>query len=263
MHIIIFIITGFIAGLILGMLGSGSSLIILPVLCGLFTKSFGSGFAMHVAVSTSMACLFIGSLITLFFKLKNDRIENWRVFAIIILASIAGVIIATVIGPFIPAHILKIYVGIFVLLAGLQMLFRKPLQVQTFPKLNFYLVFFVCLLIAILSGVAGLALGILMVPFLNQIKVPLSKAIIFSVVATVFYTLVGTLGFVIHGLTLHNLPENTFGLIYWPAFVIISIGSIAMIPVGVYLSKQISLRALQISFAVFILIAALNLLIPH
>lgn len=259
--IITYIITGLLAGLVLGMLGSGSSLIILPVLSTLFLTLMGGKYAMHLAVGTSMACLFIGALFTMLFKLKQDRELPWEIFKSILPACILGVIVATFLSPYIPAHILKIYVGVFVLLAGLQMLFRKPIQTNDAAPCNHCTLFIVSFFIAALSGVAGLAIGILLVPFLNYLKLPIAKAILISVVATVTYTFFGTLGYIGSGLQLPNLPIHSIGLIYWPAFLIISAALVVMIPVGVKCASKISHRKLQIGFAIFILIAACNLLI--
>ncbi len=62
-----------------------------------------------------------------------------------------------------------------------------------------------------------------------------------------------SLGFVLTGLGEDQALEKSIGLIYWPALVGISLGSLFSAQAGVYLAHKISERLLKALFGIFIL----------
>ncbi|WP_066014109.1 TSUP family transporter [Endozoicomonas atrinae] len=58
---VVYLLTGALGGIIIGALGSGSSLAILPVLSLIFPMLFPEAISLQVAVATCMATLIIGS----------------------------------------------------------------------------------------------------------------------------------------------------------------------------------------------------------
>ena len=110
-ELIILIIIGFLAGIVGGSLGLGGGIIIVPALV------FIMGFTQHDAQGTSLAVLLfpIGILGVINYA-KNDFV-NFK-FAIVL-------IIAFVLGSYLPAKTLKKIFGIFMLIISIKMIIDK------------------------------------------------------------------------------------------------------------------------------------------
>lgn len=251
MHIALFIVIGLLAGLVVGILGSGSSLIILPFL--------SVNYEIHSAVGTCMAVLLVGSATAFYFKLKQVGQLDWRFVKWLIPGTIIGAIVGATIAHYLPGEVLRIYIGIFIIIAGFHMLLKRN-HLEEIQLASPWILFFISLIAACLTGMAGVAIGILLVPFLRKLNVPINQAILIAIFIAVIYTIAGTFGFIVTGLNAPNLPKWSLGYIYLPAAFLIAIFTAIAVPVGVKLSGIISHKALHYGFGIFVVLAGANLL---
>lgn len=260
MHILLFIVIGLLSGLVVGMLGTGSSMIILPFLSYFYPKiGMSSDFAIHSAVGTCMAILWVGSVVAFYFKLKQVGKLDWSVVKWLIPGAMIGALAGAIIAHFLSGEFLRIYVGIFILAAGLHMLFKRDhLEEMKLP--SSWILLIVSMIAACLSGMAGIAIGILLVPFLRKCNVPINQAILIAIFIAVIYTFVGTLGFVVTGLHVKNMPHWSLGYVYLPAMLAIAFFTALAVPVGVKFSSHVSHKALHYGFGIFVVLAGTNLL---
>ena len=66
-------------------------------------------------------------------------------------------------------------------------------------------------------------------------------------------SLFASIGFILSGLGEDQALEKSIGLIYWPALLGISLGSLFSAQAGVYLAHKISEKLLKVLFSIFIL----------
>ena len=109
----IFILLGICAGVLSGLLGLGSGIILIPTLVLLCEYKQKSAQGMALAVMVPMA--LVGALR----YWKNPQIEmDWAVVGLIILGALAGVLAGTELAPKLPGHILrKIFAAVLLLVA--------------------------------------------------------------------------------------------------------------------------------------------------
>ena len=70
---------------------------------------------------------------------------------------------------------------------------------------------------------------------------------------------VGAISFALSGLHNPFLPAHVIGYIYWPAWVVVSIGSVLMAPVGAYYSHRLPSTVLSKVFSTFLLMVSIHM----
>jgi len=116
---ILLIIIGLFAGFVGGSLGLGGGIIIVPALV------FIMGFSQHQAQGTSLLALLLPvGIFAVIHYAKNNYID-YKYAAILIVASVLGSYLGSIVATHIPAKTLKTIFGIFMLLVSLKMIFNK------------------------------------------------------------------------------------------------------------------------------------------
>jgi len=118
-ELILLIIIGLFAGFVGGALGLGGGIIIVPALV------FIMGFTQHQAQGTSLAVLLLPvGIFSVIHYAKNNYID-YKYAAILIIASVLGSYLGSIVSTHIPAKTLKTIFGVFMLLVSLKMIFNK------------------------------------------------------------------------------------------------------------------------------------------
>src|SRR3989344_546721 len=260
MHFVdwIYILDGIMGGLIVGILGTGSSLVVLPVLVFLFQAQFNSPFSIKIAIGTCLAIITIGSTVASFSQIKKKYVNKTACMIVSVFYLIGGLL-----GPwmahFIPIASLHVYVGLMVLLIASSFFPPFVSAVRKFPKRlrvpSFLEMPCVACVIAIASSIAGVASGLFMIPYLRRFM-EYRQAIGTSLAASTVYCLASTEGYLMAGSHIPGqLPSNTWGYIYWPAFLMVGIPMALLAPLGTWLSHKISTLWLERVFIVFLVLA--------
>jgi uncharacterized membrane protein YfcA len=115
--ILLFLITGFVAGAFGGLLGLGGATILVPAL------SLGFGLPIYMAIAVSLISnVFVSITATIGYQRRG--LINWKIVRIMTLGSIAGVLIGTVIATRSPADLIKLLFGLFLLALVLEGILR-------------------------------------------------------------------------------------------------------------------------------------------
>jgi uncharacterized membrane protein YfcA len=115
--ILLFLITGFVAGTFGGLLGLGGATILVPAL------SLGFGLPIYMAIAVSLISnVFVSITATIGYHRRG--LINWKIVRIMTLGSIAGVLIGTVIATRSPAGLIKLLFGAFLLFVVLEGVLR-------------------------------------------------------------------------------------------------------------------------------------------
>jgi uncharacterized membrane protein YfcA len=80
-------------------------------------------------------------------------------------------------------------------------------------------------------------------------NVPIHNAVATSAALGFPIALAGTVGYVVAGWSLHDMPSGTLGFVYLPALLIISLASVTTAPFGARAAHRMDLGQLKRAFA--------------
>lgn len=213
-----------------------------------------------MAVSTCLATLIPGTL-SASFSYKKHGMYNKSMIKDALLGVILGAIIAPIISAHLPTHILKYYIGFFILLTGIYKLFSIFFKSDNrlYPR-KYVTILCIGFLGSLCSGMAGVALGIILIPLMcrydsykNVMGTNIMLAFPYAVIASLSYSITGSLH--------HVAIPFSLGYIYIPAFIGISITMLIFPHIGVWISKRMDEGILKKIFYTYLLISGCLILI--
>jgi uncharacterized membrane protein YfcA len=261
MTTIVYIFIGALAGLMSGMLGVGGGIIVVPALAWTFHyQAIPSHHLFHLAIGTSLAIMVLTTTASAIAHLRKGHVQ-WHMVQQLLPGLLFGVICGAAVANFLPRTILQNCLAIFILFVALRMflLIRNRHQHAAKPLAPLYL-FFMTSLIGAASGLLGLGIGSLGIPFLVRYHTPIRHACATLVTCTIPIALCGALSFVISGRHVITLPYSS-GYLYWPALINVAAASIIAAPIGATIATRLNILWLQRCFALFLFLVALLLLL--
>lgn len=218
---IFYLFVGFIAGFFGGLLGIGGGLIVVPALAFYFKhQGFPENSLMQVAIGTSLAAMVFTAASSAWSHYRSQGV-NWTYFRALTPGMIVGSILGAVFADYLPSGALQLIFGFSIFWVGIY--FILPSKMTDFT-LNFNPNFLVLCLLGViiggLSAILGIGGGLMTVPLLTLLSVPLRNAISTSAVTGFFIAVAGAAAFA------------HFGYFYLPAFIGISIASVFAAPFG-------------------------------
>ena len=255
----IYFVIGIIAGIMAGMLGIGSGVIVVPALAFVFSReNFSPSIIMHVAAGTSLATIAVTTSRALLGHLKR-KVLVWPIYKRIFLGVIIGTVAGAVLAHFLHSRTLSIIFGIVLVLLGLKMFF--PSAKEGHRKLPGTLACSsVGFLIGGKSGLLGLGGGALSTPFFTHYGVPIRQSFVVATAVSVTVSTVGAISFIVTGMYADKLPHWSTGYIYWPAWIGVIAGSLSAVPLGIWLSHRLPVPVLRRIFAVLLTLLGLHIL---
>ncbi len=249
-EVLIFGALGILAGLLAGMFGIGGGLIIVPVLIGTFINlGFDNEIIVQLSVGTAISCIIFTGLSSANAHRKKKSIE-FQQFKPVATGIIFGAFAGAFFAVQIKGLILKLSIATFLLLVGLQILFDIKITSKKISPTMTHSVF-TGSIIGFLSSILGIGGGTFSVPYFRSIGLSLTSAIGTSAACGVPIAIFGTLGYIIAGVNVDILPDMSFGYIYLPALIGVSVTSIFFARYGADLAhylSQIVLRRLMASW---------------
>ncbi|WP_373517937.1 sulfite exporter TauE/SafE family protein [Pricia sp.] len=245
-------------GLILGLMGSGGSLMAVPILTYLF----------HISpVTTTAYSLFVVGTSASVGALRNFNkgLIDLRVALIFAVPAFIAVYMARkFVVPVIPEELwsterfilsrdmgIMIFFALLMAAASIGMIRKKRLLTEgdASVRYNYPLIVFEGIVIGMLTGIVGIGGGFLIIPALVLcVKLPMKKAVATSLLIIALKSLIGFTG------DLGHLEINWSFLI---PFTLISILGIFM---GMYLSSFVKGDSLKKTFGWFVLMVAISIL---
>lgn len=256
MHFIL-VISGFVGGLAVGLIGVGFTLIILPVLFYVFLFTLPADLAIKMAVATTLAgALFSVSIASILnFKEKNI---NFQLF----LAMTSIFVITAILGPlvinYLPVKSVEIVTSIILLFIAARsfFIFKNRSQDNHFSKIQFTTMVIIA---GLINSMCGIGTSNITIPYLSRYY-PMQVAKSTALMSTVVACAIGTISYMINGWHIKNLPLYSLGYVYLPAFFLVSLGAIIATPLGIYLSKRINVFWLRYILLTLVMLAAIDIL---
>jgi len=259
--ILLFLVAGFAGGLLLGLVGVGIALVIVPfltfILPGMGVPQDASPL---IAVATCMAIVAVGSVSSVVSHTRLGNV-NWAIVRTTIPGSVIGVLLGSMAVGFISGRVLQVLFAAFILYTSFNMLKGAGRQAAApATEAGRALYPLVGGLIGFAGSFIGAGGGIFMVPFLKSRGHAMASAVATS---TTIGLPVSIIGAIVYAATkapfqLHGM----MGLIFLPAFIGLSIGSVLGAPLGAKLASIVPAAALRRAFGLLLLVIGARMLLP-
>ena len=251
--------TGAIAGILAGLLGVGGGIVIVPVLYVLFTYlGIDESIRMHVAVGTSLATIIPTSLISSRAHFKKGSLDV-QLLKHLIPSLIVGVIIGAIASGYLSGELLTVVFASVALLVAINMAYKKD-KAQPLPRLPGPLgTGFIGALIGGVSTLMGIGGGTLSVPILSAFGVAMHTAVGTGAALGVVISFFGSIGFLLNGIGVENLPPMSVGYINLIGLLLIIPATMLIAPLGAKIAHKINAKVLRQLFALFLMITSLRM----
>ena len=240
--------TGFLAGL----LGIGGGMLIGPFLTLILSqRGIPADLTIKMAIATSMATIMFTSISSVRAHHQRGAVR-WDIVKGLAPGIVLGGMIASVgIFSVLKGSWLAIFFSLFVGFSATQMfLDKKPKPSRQMPGTAGQIA--AGTLIGCLSGLVGAGGGFISVPFMVAHNVAILNAVATSAALGFPIALANTVGYVVSGSGLSNLPPYSLGYIWLPGLAVIATCSVLTAPLGARTAHQLPVAKLKRVFAVLL-----------
>ncbi len=256
------IITGITAGTASGLFGVGGGFLMTPVQFWLYTTGgIDSTLATRLAFGTSLAVM-IPTMISGAAAHHKHGAVNWKAAVPMGCAAVFGGLIGGTLAAHLPGIVLRTFFAILIMVMAIRMVWhiRACPVCEPLGSTGIYIV--IGFFIGIISGIAGIGGGILLVPVLViLLGYSMHSAVGTSSACLIFSSAGAVTAYVINGLSVAGLPAYSIGYVDLVTFAILAATTIPLARFGVRCAHSCSGRNLQIVFAgVLILIGGMMLM---
>lgn len=253
-----YVLASGVGGLLVGVIGTGSGLVVLPSLVLIFADVLPGFDTLRLAAGTTMATMAVGAFAGALTQYRAGHVDL-QLLRLMLLPYVVGSLVGPWISRLLSTQALGIYVAVVIGMVALRMMFAdrgKPGASREFGAHRFE-ISMVLTGVGICSSVAGIASGIFAIPYLTRFSLPMRTIIGTSTAGAAVYATFGAIGYISAGWSAANLPAGAIGYVYLPAFAVMAITASIFTPLGVRLARHVNDRLLRRVFAVFLLIAGL------
>ncbi|MBI1824695.1 MAG: sulfite exporter TauE/SafE family protein, partial [Nitrospirae bacterium] len=216
--ILVYLIPGALSGFLAGLFGIGGGIIVVPSLLFIFSiNHIPESHILHLALGTSMGSILFTSVSS--FRAHHLRGSvNWSVFRSIVPGVLFGTGTGTIIAGYLNTSLLKLFFFLFLVYTATQILFHS--STRTFWKLPGKAGMFLAgVVIGGISSLVGIGGGTLSVPLMLRSNVKIHEAIGTSAAIGFPIAVSGTLGYILNGFWVKDLPPYSCGYLYVPALI--------------------------------------------
>lgn len=258
--IALYLVAGSVAGFLAGLLGVGGGVVIVPILMFIFTaQHFPVDHMIHMAIGTSLASIMFTS-VSSFRAHHLYGAVNWS----IVRSITPGILLGTLAGSFVvarlPANLLKIFFIVFLFYVATQLLLNfRPKPTRQLPGTGGMIA--AGGVIGLVSSFVGIGGGALSVPFMTWSNVKMHNAIGTSAAIGFPIAVAGTIGYVVNGWYISDLPAWSLGFIHLPSLAGLVVASVLLAPLGVRAAHKLPVATLKKVFAAFLLVIGAKMLL--
>jgi len=257
--ILLYLAAGCGAGFLAGLLGVGGGLVIVPILMFIFAaQHFPADHMIHLAIGSSLASIMFTSVSSLRAHHAHGAV-NWTIVKQITPGILFGTLAGTFLVAKLPASLLKGFFILFVFFMATQLLMNiKPKPARQLP--GSVGMFTAGGFIGMISSFVGIGGGSLSVPFMTWSNVKIHEAIGTSAAIGFPIAMAGTIGYIVNGLAINNLPDWSLGFVYLPSLACLVVSSVIVAPFGAKAAHKLPVATLKKIFAVFLYLIGTKLL---
>ena len=250
---------GAFVGFLAGLLGVGGGGILVPLLVAIFGyQDLGAENRVHLALGTSLACMIISSTASMRAHAARGTVE-WKMVYGMAPGIIVGAFLITRLAARVNAMYIAVFFALFMALVAVQMFLNWKPKTSQAPA-HWRGLFAVGAAIGSVSALAAVGGGFLTVTYLGYKNLDIKKAIGTSAAIGFPIAIAGTLGYMISGWSRNLTEPLTLGFIYLPAFIAISLASMAAAPYGVRCAQGLPELHLKKMLAIISLLLSIKMI---
>lgn len=259
--IIILALTGIGVGFVEGLLGVGGCFLMVPVIFFVFTTmGFSPDIAIKLAFGSNLLVVTPTAISGALAHTKKDAVWWKTGVALGVCGAVGALIGATITSQFLSEGILKLAFGLVIGLGAIRMLTCKPPKVEEDPEdkpLTWACWGFP---IGIISGMIGIGGGIIAVPVLVMaLKFKMHHAIGTSLVIMIFTSIAGSMGYLINGLSVPDLPPFSIGYVNLLVWACLAMTGIPVALIGARTAHKLPAMQLRYIFIAVMFYVALKM----
>ncbi len=250
---------GLIVGFFAGLLGIGGGAIMVPALTAYFLwQGTSPDSVVHLALATSMSCIIFTAVFSIHTHHKHQAII-WPITVKISPAVLLGSVLATFWVTQISSKTVALIFMLLMFLIALQMVWGFKPKAKTTKKIKTIELIPAGFIIGFISAMIAIGGGSLTVPYLSFHQINIKKAIATAASIGLPIAVASCLVFSIQTTQQNNLPDQIIGYIYWPATVLITLGSSLTTSLGANLTHRLPTDFLKKVFALLIVLLAIRM----
>ncbi len=255
-------VTGALVGFLAGLLGIGGGMTLVPVLAAMFlAQGLTLDHNVHMALGTAMASIIFTSSASVREHHKHGAVD-WRIVRRMVPGMLLGALVSTVASGWIPQRTLALAFAVIVYAGATQIfLGTKPSVHATMP--GALPVFGVGTVIGIISGLVSAGGTFLTVPFMLFCGVRMHTAIGTGAAIGIPVAVVGTIGYIVSGWRVPNLPPWSIGFVLLPALAMLVLGSVITAPIGARAAHKLPVHTLRRVFACLLYVLATKMVVTY
>jgi len=252
---------GAFAGVVAGLLGVGGGIVLVPAFYFAFSYlGYDSPELMQICLATSLATIVVTSVRSVLGHSKKGAVD-WDILRRWAPGIGLGAIVGMVATTGLRSEFLMGVFGVLGLVIGLYLAFgRTEWRLgEAMPNTGAGL-FVTSPVLGFLSVLMGIGGGSFGVPLMSLFAVPIHRAVATAAGFGVIIAVPSVIGFLLTGTSPEGRPPFQAGQVNLVAFVIIIAMTLITTPWGVRLAHAMDPKPLKRVFAVFLMLAALNML---
>ena len=233
-----------VVGVLLGMLGGGGSILMVPLL------TYVAGLEPHAAIASSLFAVGIASLVSVGPHARRGTVR-WRTGGLFAAGGVVGAVLGGALGSLLPGPVLMIGFAAMMLLTARGMIRgrRGGTSLRREHRLRVGQLLATGLGVGLITGLVGAGGGFLIVPALVLLAgLPMSAAVGTSLMVIALQTLAGFAG---------RLPSVS---VDWGLLLALTVMAVMGAVIGVILGKRVPDRVLRLGFGWFVLVMGLGVL---
>jgi uncharacterized membrane protein YfcA len=256
--LLIYLLLGVAAGFLAGLLGVGGGLVMVPVLAWTFAlQGIAPGLWMHLALGTSLAVIVFTSISSV-----RAHYQHGAVRTAIFLRMAPGILFGALLGAlsarYIEQDALRWFFAFFELVVAIQMAWAiKPKPHATEPGWPRSTA--AGTVIGAVSSWVGIGGGTLTVPWLVWHGIRMQEAVATSAAVGMPIAIAGAAGYILGGWGHVDLPAQSWGFVYLPAWGVIAVGSVLAAPLGARAAHALDAVKLKRIFALVLFVLAIKM----
>jgi len=255
--IIAYLAVGVSAGVLSGLLGLGGGIVIVPALFAIFTwQKFPNDISMHMATGTSLAVVMLATASATWSQHKRKAVA-WNCLKYLIPGMVIGAIIGVYLGESLSSQVLRYFFAIFCVVLAYRLIFEKAKLLNAKPRdYSKWVLLAIALFAGALAGLLGIGGGAIVIPLLMWLGLSMPMVSGTSAACAFPTAVTGSIFSMIVGLHYIGLPQYSTGFIYWPAAILLGVGSMVAAPVGVVLAHRLPEKIVKRIFAMVLVLIA-------
>jgi len=249
------IITGIAAGTASGLFGVGGGFLMTPVQFWLYTTGGIDGtLATRLAFGTSLAVM-IPTMISAALAHHNHGVVNWQAAIPMGCAAVFGGLAGGTLAAHLPGFLLRTIFALLIIVTAVRMVWHIRTCPSCEPGGSTSIYLIIGFLIGVVSGLAGIGGGVLLVPVLViLLGYPMHTAVGTSSACLIFSSAGAVTAYIINGIGVAGLPPYSVGYVNLVTFAILAATTIPLARFGVRCAHHCTGQNLQIAFAGILLL---------